>query len=336
MNLLFVTRRLDQHPLDLIKYLRLQGYSVSVVTIPQQGHYDSPISDEQAQSVIAPLCADDAYDGVIVDYQWLLPVFRHVPSSAIKMVFLHDVRTRMLAGFEAQGYRHPHYEWTIDLERELFELADCVIYHSDGDRIYLTSNGIRSQFVRCGFAKTIHPAPHPPVKDQLLYIGSAVGENLLALGWFIEHVWPRILAARPQARLHTIGLTLQHLRHQTIVQHGIVEGSLAEHYFNAAACIVPHLAVGGLKLKTAEALSYGKPIFATDNGLDGFERFETSVFTTLADIPTEPDRFANFLITALSEPEILYSYAKHSQAVAKRALTPEAAYGDLLFYLETR
>lgn len=47
--------------------------------------------------------------------------------------------------------------------------------------------------------------------------------------------------------------------------------SLDEYYLNADAVIAPIFSGGGMKVKTAEALSYGKTIFGTKEAFEGYE-----------------------------------------------------------------
>ena len=47
--------------------------------------------------------------------------------------------------------------------------------------------------------------------------------------------------------------------------------SLDEYYLNADVVIAPIFSGGGMKVKTAEALSYGKTIFGTKEAFEGYE-----------------------------------------------------------------
>jgi glycosyltransferase involved in cell wall biosynthesis len=46
---------------------------------------------------------------------------------------------------------------------------------------------------------------------------------------------------------------------------------LSAYYHNAHAVISPILFGAGMKVKIAEALMYGKPVFATDEALEGYD-----------------------------------------------------------------
>jgi hypothetical protein len=49
-------------------------------------------------------------------------------------------------------------------------------------------------------------APRPGTDDVALYAGSDNQSNVEAVTWLLEHVWPRVIAARPSARLRMAGL----------------------------------------------------------------------------------------------------------------------------------
>ena len=51
---------------------------------------------------------------------------------------------------------------------------------------------------------------------------------------------------------------------------GSVE-NLSEYYYKTDAVIIPILYGDGMKVKTAEAMMYGKPVFATKEALEGYE-----------------------------------------------------------------
>ena len=63
------------------------------------------------------------------------------------------------------------------------------------------------------------------------------------------------------------------LRHRHYAVRGGVtcKLTLAYYYIHSDAVVSPILAGDGMKVKTAEAIMYGKPIFATDEALEGYE-----------------------------------------------------------------
>ena len=59
-------------------------------------------------------------------------------------------------------------------------------------------------------------------------------------------------------------------KHKKIKIYGEVE-NLDYYYINADAVVIPIFIGGGMKTKTAEALMYGKHIFATQEAFEGYD-----------------------------------------------------------------
>ena len=97
--------------------------------------------------------------------------------------------------------------------------------------------------------------------------------------WTIDHVWPLVHAARPDAVLRFIGGgASDELRDRVaglpdgsgVVLAGFVDDLDAE-YAAAAVALVPVLQGAGVKFKTVEALCHGVPVVTTTVGAEGIE-----------------------------------------------------------------
>ena len=104
---------------------------------------------------------------------------------------------------------------------------------------------------------------------ELLFIGSYFAHNYKGLIWFIEEVLPEI-----ECSLIVVGKNMERLRKQVRSEKvkiiGTVE-SLDQYYREADAMVMPIFMGGGMKVKTAEALMYGKTIFASTEALQGYD-----------------------------------------------------------------
>lgn len=93
--------------------------------------------------------------------------------------------------------------------------------------------------------------------------------------WFLRHGLSRLLARRPDARLHIIGrdaseeLLAEAARHgDHVVVHGYVE-DLDEALMTRCALVNPLRFGSGVKIKTLDSLARGIPIVATAFGIEG-------------------------------------------------------------------
>ena len=105
----------------------------------------------------------------------------------------------------------------------------------------------------------------PPV---LLFVGAMDrAHNLAGVTWFLDHVWPRIRAARPDARFDIVGgrppAALQaRADDESCFVTGFVD-DLAPWYRAATVFVSPMLVAGGLLQKVVDAMAFGVPVVAT-------------------------------------------------------------------------
>ena len=98
---------------------------------------------------------------------------------------------------------------------------------------------------------------------NLLFVGSKFPPNVQGITWFVENVMPKL----PECTLTIVGKGFEELKEQLTRKNVIVIGgvdSLDPYYENAAAVVMALLYGDGLKVKTAEAMMYGKVIFASE------------------------------------------------------------------------
>lgn len=109
--------------------------------------------------------------------------------------------------------------------------------------------------------------------DCLCHLGSMEWlANREALAWFLQRVWPKILAERPHAKFHIAGKGLSKndpaYFQMGVVNHGEVDSS-DEFLRNHGLLVVPIRAGSGIRMKTLEALSLGVPVVSTVVGAQG-------------------------------------------------------------------
>lgn len=108
------------------------------------------------------------------------------------------------------------------------------------------------------------------LKKKLLYVGSYFAHNTTGLVWFIKNVMPYI-----EGELTVIGKNMEKLRDKLPVMKNVkIVGTvddLKPYYLEADAMVMPIFMGGGMKIKTAEALMFGKTIFGSTEALEGYE-----------------------------------------------------------------
>ena len=107
-------------------------------------------------------------------------------------------------------------------------------------------------------------------KTILLFVGSLFGPNISGIEWFVEEVMPELT----ECMLYIVGKNMEsrkkELERVNVEVIGTVD-NLSVYYNQANAVIMPVFFGNGMKVKTAEAMMYGKNIFATQEALEGYD-----------------------------------------------------------------
>ncbi|WP_345206725.1 glycosyltransferase family 4 protein [Fodinibacter luteus] len=112
-------------------------------------------------------------------------------------------------------------------------------------------------------------------EGRALFVGTLdYPPNVAAVTELVEHIWPAVLRASPNSELHVVG------RRPTPALRRLVEAApnvtlhidiadLTPHYHSTRVVVTPIRRGGGTKLKVFEALSFGVPVVATSEALNG-------------------------------------------------------------------
>lgn len=108
------------------------------------------------------------------------------------------------------------------------------------------------------------------ISKELLFIGSNFPPNYDGIKWFIENVMNKL----PEYTLTIVGKDFEKekkkLERINVKIIGTVV-SLDEYFYHFPCIVMPVLYGAGMKVKTSEALMFGKTIFASDEALEGYE-----------------------------------------------------------------
>ena len=105
--------------------------------------------------------------------------------------------------------------------------------------------------------------------NELLFIGSMFGPNYEGIKWFVENVMVEL----PDYHLSIVGKnfeTRKNLQKENVTVVGTVD-DLEPYYYSNNIMVMPIFYGDGMKIKTAEAMMYGKIILASDEALEGYE-----------------------------------------------------------------
>jgi glycosyltransferase involved in cell wall biosynthesis len=167
--------------------------------------------------------------------------------------------------------------------------------------------------------------------NLMLFVGSGTASNMDGVRWFLQNVWPLIKVACPAARLRICGTVCHSLQNIPLdVELAGLVPDLVSEYEKAHLVIAPLLAGSGLKIKIAEAFSFGCPVVTTSIGLQGLLSAE-GVCVLRAD---EPDDFANACCRLLTEKSLQGQMSLRALQYAQQHFSPEACIKPLVAWLE--
>jgi polysaccharide biosynthesis protein PslH len=159
-------------------------------------------------------------------------------------------------------------------------------------------------------------ADTPPVGRTVVFFGLlAYAPNVDGMIYFVEKIWPRIVAAHPDVSLKIIGAkpprSLQLLAGPRIELTGFVP-DLRPHLAAAAAVVVPLRLGGGTRLKVVEAMAMGKAIVSTTLGSEGIQATPGRDLL----IEDQPEAFAAAVNRLLGDREFAGRIGESARALA--------------------
>ncbi|MFR5192628.1 MAG: glycosyltransferase family 4 protein, partial [Lachnospiraceae bacterium] len=108
----------------------------------------------------------------------------------------------------------------------------------------------------------------------LLFVGSLFPPNYDGIKWFVDNVMIQL----PDIKLTIVGKNFEIKKEQLEKDNVTVVGTvdnLSDYYYTYPVIVMPIQYGAGMKVKTAEALMYGKTIIATDEALEEYDIGET-------------------------------------------------------------
>ncbi len=158
-----------------------------------------------------------------------------------------------------------------------------------------------------------------PDADHLLHFGTMYWPpNIDSVRWFLDAIWPLILAQRPQTVFDLVGsrppqeFTLRGQADRRINVTGYVKDPLP-YLQSAGAFIVPLRAGGGMRVKILEALARGLPIITTTLGCEGIA-VENERHVLIADSPQD---FAAAILRVLGDRQLAEMLARNGRQLAE-------------------
>ena len=283
---------------------------------------------------------------VILEYvtlAYLAKAARSLPESPTMIVDTHDVQSDRDEAFRREGW-HNWLAITESQEAQALAQADHVmaIQSRDAQRLHGMCPNTNVSCVGHPAPAGIERTPLPTdIAPTLGFFAGRGKPNLQALGWLMDSVWPKVQQRLPDARLMIAGTICEsqeakELRdgaaktesqvQSTIEWRGRVEQP-SDFYRDTHLIANPVWIESGLKIKSVEALAYGRGLVTTTAGAMGLE----AAIGSSIDIASDPNAFARAIVNRLGEDrQSALNAASEAERFAAQYLQANHVYRELM------
>jgi glycosyltransferase involved in cell wall biosynthesis len=223
------------------------------------------------------LLKKEQFDAVIINYVFLSKLFKYFTHTK-KILFTHDVFSNR---YEKTG--NTWFSLNPGDESKGLNRAEIILSVQEEETIFfkfLTNKRVYT--IYC--CLPIRPTPFVGVQNgefKLLYLSGDNPNNVESIELFYYEIFLELKKTFPLVKLivgGTICKAIEHIKDNNIELQGSIS-DLHQFYSQADICINPTFNGTGLKIKTFEALSFGKILVAHPHSILGvFEKENIPVF----------------------------------------------------------
>jgi len=206
-------------------------------------------------------------DVVLVNYVFLSGVLEGLPPHVHRVIDTHDRMSGRLELYRDIGATPGFFYTTVEQERLALGRADTVIAIQDIEAAYFRQQGAACVEVIGHLPPKREASKAPSERLRVGFLGSANKFNVASLAALLEEMQHR---DTPRLELVIGGGVCGRVESCSagVTQLGFVEDPV-DFYKQVDVVIVPLLVGTGLKIKTVEALAFGKPVVSTRVGFEG-------------------------------------------------------------------
>lgn len=224
-------------------------------------HFDYVFISTSIFGIVAKRLKESGYKGTIIAH------FHNVESvyyeSYIsKRMPLRDIITH--CAYQNDGYCMKYADRILALNQRDYNLL-TKMYGSHAHH-FIIPISVADKFEFSRVQKPIMTSSRP----KCLFIGSSFNANNEGILWFVRNVLPHVniefkIVGKGMAKFKSITPELSNIEIVSDVP------DLAQYYYEADFLVLPIFAGSGMKVKTCEALMYGKNILGTDESFEGYD-----------------------------------------------------------------
>ena len=288
-------------------------------------------------AIVRRLAIQEHIDIFLAYYAFTIKAFEGLPQKTMLICDANEVFS--MPRYDESGDRlTPVLSFSPEEEKAMLAQADVVIAIQSLEAAYLHRLLPKHDVITVGIDSDLPSDTGLPSEagEIIGIIGSDNPANLEGTEDFLNSCWPLIRNSRPDAQLRIAGKLGNAL--ETKFQGNLPSGiqvlgwlaSLDSYYRELRFVVNPVLRGTGLKIKTVEALSYGRPVVARPVGIEGIHWDGEPPWCVAAD----GRAMAEACIQLLADPHLCDGMAEAATKFAFQALRSEKVYSSLTAFLD--
>ena len=302
--------------------------------------YELPLQHMRPSAALASLTRSlleaDTYEAVVATYAFTAPLFANLSRKVLTVCDVQDILHEHADACQQTTGKSSSFTLPAATEAFLWRQFDVLVAITPEDKSRIRADALPHQVLlsaRHALA-SFADGPRPGADDVALYAGSDNQSNVEAVTWLLENVWPRVVAARPSARLRMAGLICAKVPDALRGTPGLeLLGFMDDVTPELTGCgvlVAPYLYGSGLKIKVVEAACAGKAVVTTRSGLLGTDLEPGRDLEVHDDV----DAFVEALTGLLGDAPRRTAMGEAALTQARANFSPEACYGPIRFALQ--
>lgn len=263
---------------------------------------------------------------MFIQFVFFSACFNSVNKSAdiLKILDADNIFTNRAEVYRSANLNYDWFSTDKNQEREGLLRADIVLAIQEEEQ---------QQFQKWVPERPVLLLPHvidampykSPPKNILLFIGAANPENYKGINNFISEILPELIGVHPQLKLRLVG-KICHMLHEVpsyVELLGVID-DVKEVYLNATIVLNTTDIGTGLKIKTVEALCYGKCLVSTPAGVAGLEKHQN-----IYHVAGQNQEYIEIINQLLLDYSLIEATGIRAHQFAKSYFNPQSRFGDL-------
>jgi glycosyltransferase involved in cell wall biosynthesis len=258
-----------------------------------------------------------------------------VPEKCLSIIDTHDVMCFREYRFYQHGLHHTiSMSLSLQEEKSVLERFDAILAIQDEEHSVLRQILPQKPIILCPhsiLSQNNHQVTSSIIK-HIGFIGANNEANRSGLEWFITQVWP--VVKQLDLTLYIFGGVGQHFQHlyKTDATIKYISNDLSqEEIYSLVDCMInPVFVGGGLKIKSLEALAYGKPLISTEEGAVGIGNNQESGVM----IARNRTEFIDAFIYLVNKHSLRKELISQGISLVQKNFSPEACYRPLMNLLQ--